>query len=270
MSLETPDHQPSLYNDAIAYDVLHAPGTAKEVAGLREIRAQYAAGTPESWLEPACGTGRFVRLLARQGERVIGFDRSADAVWYCRDRLRRGGKRAADLAEVSVAEMAGFKPPRRRVGVAFNTINTIRHLGSDEDLLRHFELIAASLDPAGLYAVGLSLTAYGLEPPTEDVWKAARGRLRVTQVVNYLPPEGDGSREAGRGRAEQVYSHVTVERPSGTQEIVDRYALRTYSRAQWVGVLERSALRLEWVTDERGVPMDLPESGYRMYLLRPR
>lgn len=250
------------------YDIVHTPGTAEEVRGLERIAEMYAPGVKGSWLEPACGTGRYLRLLAKHGHRCVGFDRSAAAIEYARAWVTRAG--LGQQCSFNLGEFGAFEVAAGSVRAAFCSINTIRHVATDAELLQHFELIADGLAPGGVYVVGLSLTAYGIEPPTEDIWTASRGRCRVTQVCSYFPPDGDGASDRDGGRTERVHSHVRVERPRGVEEITDAYGLRTYSPGQWLDVIDRSALRLVHVTDEFGTPMDVPPSGYRLYVLGRR
>ncbi|GAB5496388.1 MAG: class I SAM-dependent methyltransferase [Phycisphaerales bacterium] len=259
------DDQPNtLYADPSIYDILHASGTAAEVEALERTAACFCAGAPDVWLEPACGSGRYLRQAATRGKRVIGFDLEEHMIDYARQRAQKAG--TAEQHQLFVGDMRSFasevKP--NSVGFAFNPINTIRHLESDEDLLAHFAQIASVLDDAGAYAVGISLTSYEYEMPSEDVWTGKRGTCEVQQVINYMPPESKND------RFEQIYSVLTVTRPSGEQQIVSNYRLRTYNESQWRGVIERSALRVLGVVDMEGMPDEPEEPGYAVWVLAKR
>lgn len=249
------------YDNPSIYDVLHARGTAAEVDGLERIASRFVrTGTRRmTWLEPACGTGRYLRVAAGRGTRVVGFDRSEAMVRYAAGRMPPGSD-----ARVLVAEMTRFADEVGSVDFAFNLINTIRHLESDGAMLEHFGEMARVLRPGGVYAVGLSTTIRGLEAPTEDVWHGKRGRCEVRQVVQYLPPTEPGD------RVEQVISHIEVTRPSGVERIDSTYGLRTYERGEWLGLLERSALQEIATTDERGERVEPPTIGYALHLLTHR
>ncbi|MEO1718089.1 MAG: class I SAM-dependent methyltransferase, partial [Planctomycetota bacterium] len=80
-----------LYTDASVYDILHGPGTAEDVDALEAIAAKHAAGAPDVWLEPACGSGRYLRVAAGRGHSVVGFDYEAGMVEYARERAERAG-----------------------------------------------------------------------------------------------------------------------------------------------------------------------------------
>ena len=252
--------QQSFYEDASVYDILHTPGTALEVDGLERVERRFVPERARGvWLEPACGTGRYLRVAAGRGRRVVGFDRSAGMIAYARRRHERLGLDGRFF----VGDMTRFASRvRPRCGLAFNPINSLRHLMGDAAVLAHLEQMSVALRRGGVYAVGLSTCAYGLESESEDVWVAHRGVTRVRQVVQYLPPEGD--------RVERVISHVTVRTPRGVREIDSVYGLRSYSRAQWRRLVDRSAMRVVAVVDEHGRDMDEPEFGYAVYVLAAR
>lgn len=246
-----------LYLDAEVYDILHAPGTRGEVDGLvRTARRFVERRGPLTWLEPACGTGRYLRALAARGHRVMGFDREESMVRYARERVRSA------RAQVFVGEMTGFAAQvKRPVDVAFNLINTIRHLGSDQEMVDHLTEIRSVLRAGGVYLVGIGLTAYGMEFATEDVWAGTRGRVRVKQVVEYVPARG-------RGRKEWVYSHLVIRRAGQREEHRDSaYWLRCYSEGQWRRVIRRAGFEVRGVVNDRGEDVDPAPCGYAVWVL---
>lgn len=258
------------YASPAVYDILHTPGTAGEVDCLVRLARRFVSGRggPLVFLEPACGSGRYLRGLASRGHRAIGFDREPAMVEYAARRLARFGR----LARVFRAEMESIGEIGGRGGVAagcvdvaFTPINSIRHLPSDRAMLAHFEQISRVLRPRGVYAVGLSIAAYGAEQPSEDVWEGARGSCRVQQVVQYLPAEG------GRGgRDERVISHLAVTTPRGTRHLDSAYSLRSYDLGQWYGLIARSSLEIAGVVDEGGEDHRLSPPGYAIFVLRRR
>lgn len=260
-----------LYGDAAVYDILHTPGTAREVSGLEKMTARYVATRTRSpiWLEPACGTGRYLRVAAARGHRVIGFDRAPALVRYARGRLARRGRRA----RVLVADLEKFAAAvgRRSIDFAFNPGNTIRHLPSDAALSRHFAEMKQVLKPGGIYAVGLSLTRPGVEEITEDFWSGARGRCRVDLLATYIPPDAGttGPAKSSRGaRREEVLHHVTVTRPGGVTHHDSREWLRCYDRGRWESLVDRSGFRREAVVDSSGLPIEPGVFDYEWHLLR--
>lgn len=261
-----------LYDDPHIYDILHAPDTSEEVDGLEAIERRFVpqalTARRRVWLEPACGTGRYLREAAARGIDVVGFDLSEAMIDFAK------GHAPPPLPGVGtgkylVGDMTDFAPRvgRSRATFAFNLINTIRHLPSDDAMLAHFDQVARVLAPGGVYLVGLSLTAYGREAPSEDVWIGARGRVRVTQVVQFIPPRWEGN---PRTRSEQVISHLTIDRPGGNEHRDSAYRLRTYSLDQWLALLKRSHLRVVDVVDEVGESLPAGDGGYFLFVLSRR
>ena len=264
------------YEIPALYDILHAPGTAREVDGLERIARRFLRAAPAHraghpaplrWLEPACGTGRYLRVLARRGHRAIGFDASRAMVDYARRRLRDAGLSArARVILAPMTDFAGRLRPRS-VHVAFNLINTIRHLHSDRAMLDHFGAVARVLKPGALYAVGISLSLYGIEQETEDVWQGTRGTCKVSQVVQYIPPDCTPRAPRGGNRLERVISHLTITRPRGEEHRDSTYALRTYDLAQWQSLLRRSPFEVRVVLGDDGVEIAPPRIGYAIWVL---
>ena len=269
-----PAEQQDFYADPAIYDILHTPGTAGEVDALLALCRRFVPRSKRqratrtlTFLEPACGTGRYLRVLASRGHRAVGFDREAPMVAYAARRLERFGP----LARVFQADFETFAAhlPPASIDVAFTPINSLRHLQTDRAVLAHFGQIARVLRPGGFYAVGLSITAYGVEAPSEDVWEGARGSCRVRQVVQYLPaPGGSGTRRDNQARSERVISHMTIFTPRGVREIDSTYSLRAYDPAQWISLVARSPLRIEAVVDEQGEDLALAPPGYGVFVLR--
>lgn len=247
------------------YDVLHSPGTSREVAGAIRSAKRYAGGDaspPKCWIEPGCGTGRYVRALASKGCTCLGVDISSGMIEYARSRTKetKGGSfLVGDMCHLD--KVVG----KQRFDAAINLINSIRHLENDRQLDSHLDSVCNVLKPGGVYVCGISLAMYGFEQPTEDVWNATRGRMKVTQVIQYDPPTASRGPAA---RMERAYSHITVTSPSYTREYVSSYSLRCYSKKQWLEAIERSGLRLAAVVNEAGKEIDIPELGYGIFVLR--
>lgn len=260
------DEDPALYADPAPYDILHTPGTAGEVDLLQRLARRHGAGHAAGarWLEPACGSGRYLRVLAGRGLRATGVDRDPGMLAYARDRLqRRGLLRRVSLRRGDMEHIGELVAPRSH-DLAFNPVNSIRHLGSDAAMLRHLAGVHRALRPGGLYVVGITLTHYGEEVEDEDSWQARRGACEVRQLVTYLPPAG---RTAG-GRFETVVSHLAIRRPSGTTHQDSRYRLRCYDEEQWSRLLARSSFTRAGSVTDRGEDVAGRALNYQLELLR--
>ncbi|MCC6660492.1 MAG: class I SAM-dependent methyltransferase [Phycisphaerales bacterium] len=256
--------QIGLYEDPAVYDILHARGTAREVRGLFRIARRFIGPGKQTWLESACGTGRYLRAAARLGIRGIGFDLSPGMIEYAR-RPGTGQPRPGN-PRFFVGDMTDFAARVRPASVhlAFNVINTIRHLESDKALLAHLREVRRTLRPRAVYVVGITLTSYGMEFPSEDVWHGARGRCRVKQVVQYVPPIGT---KQERGRQEMVHSHLVVTRGRRVEHRDSSYPLRCYSESQWLEAVHRAGLRARGLVDDDGRDIVASPSGYGLWVL---
>jgi SAM-dependent methyltransferase len=263
--------QSHFYADPVVYDILHAPGTADEARVVQTLaRRSCGHARALTLLEPACGTGRYLRALAKNGHRGIGFDLSGAMIDDARERAERAGllKRltlfTADMTDFADAVPRGVGP----ADAAFNLINTIRHLHTDDAVRKHLAEVSRCLTPRGVYLVGLSVTDYDLEQPSEDVWVGARGPCRVMQTVNYVPP--DRSAGGPGDRTETVLSHLHIRTPGGEEHRDSRYTLRTYTLGEWTRLIDTSPMRIERVDDDAGEEIDPPTLGYALFVLRPR
>jgi SAM-dependent methyltransferase len=195
--------------------------------------------------------------------RIAAFDLSRAMIDYASAQVRSAD---SGMYRLAVADMrtvdTGQFAPGWRFELAFSTINTIRHLETDAHLLEHLGRIHDALRPGGVYVVGLSLSVYGFEQPSEDTWAGARGSLRVTQVVQFTPARG------GRDRMEQVNNVLAVTRPGGTGIIPSAYRLRSYDRQQWEAVLARSPFSIWGCVDEAGGDMRPTSPGYALWVLK--
>lgn len=261
--------QTDFYSIPSLYDILHTPGTAAEVDGLERIALRHCT-TPAGqlrWFEPACGTGRYLRLAASRGTPCVGIDLSESMVDYARDRIARMG--LTSLARIEHADMTDCAHVVNPASIdfAFNLINTIRHLETDDAMLAHLHQVCLALAPGGVYAVGITLSAPDLEMPSEDIWHAKRGRCTVRQIVNYLPPV---TRTERARRKERVISHLHVTRPTGSEHIDSSYSLRTYTADQWTALIDCASMTTRALVDERGNPTLLCEPGYAIWILSPK
>jgi SAM-dependent methyltransferase len=190
-------------------------------------------------------------------KRIHAFDHNEAMLEYARRRLPDAHLFRADMEDFQREIPAGS------IDLAVNTINTIRHIGSDAGLQRHLEGIHRCLAPGGLYLVGLSLSDYDHDEPSEDHWIARRGRLTVRQLIQYIPPPGS----RGRERIEEIYAHVRIERPRGSETRDHRYGLRAYDAAQWQRQIARSPLVSRGCYDDRGNELYEPAPEYSIYAL---
>ncbi|HVZ72577.1 MAG TPA: class I SAM-dependent methyltransferase [Polyangia bacterium] len=99
-------------------------------------------------LDLACGSGRLLAPLARDGHLVVGIDRSAPMLARAAERvarLPRAARRRVLLARGDLRTLAA----RPRFAFAIVAFHGIQHLVTDGDLLRFFRRARAALVPGG-------------------------------------------------------------------------------------------------------------------------
>ncbi|MGV2338784.1 MAG UNVERIFIED_CONTAM: class I SAM-dependent methyltransferase [Planctomycetaceae bacterium] len=79
----------SIYDYPKYYDLLFGSDVAAEFRFLKECFARHAKCEVRSIFEPACGTGRLLVKLGRDGYQVSGNDLNPKAVEFCNKRLHR-------------------------------------------------------------------------------------------------------------------------------------------------------------------------------------
>jgi len=172
--------QPELYELACAYRDI-----AAEVDALRAwCAAHYAGpfGTAGSVLELAAGPAEHARAFAGRGLRATALDQSPAMCGYAAAQAKAAG---VDL-EVVEADMRDFRllrpdGGRRQFDLAVTMLNSLCHLFTLDDLVRHLKSVAAHLVPGGLYIVELAHPAdfFAPVPRTSSEWQVESGGTRA-------------------------------------------------------------------------------------------
>lgn len=210
----------SIYDHPKYYDLVFGADCAAELRFIQDCGHAFGRPRIERMFEPACGTGRLLFHLAKRGYRVGGLDLNEKAVAFCNARLLRHG--FADRA--IVADMADFRQ-RTRWDIAFNTINSFRHLASEAEARAHLDCVAGCLRKGGLYLLGIHLTPTTMPPSETESWSARRGHLSINTHMWTI--------ERNRAkRVERFGIRFDVRSPTKQFRIVDELVLRSYTAAQ--------------------------------------
>ncbi|MEO1498399.1 MAG: class I SAM-dependent methyltransferase [Planctomycetota bacterium] len=227
----------SLYDYPKYYDLVFGSDWKAEHDFLLACFERHAAlprrAKVKRLFEPACGTGRLMFRFGKAGYPTVGNDLNAKAVDFCNARLRRHGLKetahVGDMADFSLADVGARKP----FDAAFNTINSFRHLPTEEAAEGHLRSMGEAVRPGGLYVLGLHLTpARGVPHSDEESWSARRGQLAV---VSRLWSEGVDRRR----RQETVGMSFDVYTPTDQFRLVDQTGFRTYTGKQMCELLDR-------------------------------
>ena len=157
--------EPEFYEAACAYRDVPA-----EVDALLRWSAKHRGpgdGLPRSVLELAAGPAEHARNLARRGIEATALDLSPA---MCA-RARHLAEAAGIPLSVVQADMRDFTLPGR-YDLAITMLNSLCHLLTLDDLLRHLTAVGHHLDPGGLYVMELAHPADFLaaERRTSSEW----------------------------------------------------------------------------------------------------
>jgi SAM-dependent methyltransferase len=222
------------------YDIAFQAYTRQEADFIEAVCRKYCPFAVRRFLEPACGSGRLISEFAARGYQVTGFDLSQPALSYLRRRLAR----RLLHAETFQAEMSNFRLTRP-VDAAYCTVNTFRHLLTEQTARGHLECVAGSLCPGGIYLLGLHLLPLDADPEDDARWTEWRGETKVTVTLRML-------RTDLRRRIENLRVCLLVRRESKELRLRHEFQLRTYTARQFRRLLcSVSSLELCNIYDSR-------------------
>ena len=244
MTIETVNE--SIYDHPKYYDLVFGADCAAEVKFILGCGDLYSTRPVQRLFEPACGTGRLLFALARRGYDVGGLDLNPKAVEFCNQRFARH-----DMPESAfVADMADFRI-QRRYDVAFNTINSFRHLASEAAARAHLVCMGNAVRIGGLYLLGIHLTPSEVPPSETESWSARRGHLSINTHM------WTNARDTKK-RVERFGIQFDVHRPSGSFRIADELVLRSYTPKQMNRLIDSAGCWETIATYDFGYELDDP------------
>ncbi len=156
-----------LYNHPFYYDLAFGWDQTEEIKGLGKIWEKHYPLEVKSVLEPACGTGRVLVALARQGYFALGYDINPNMVEFAREKLLKEG--VEKKAKVAEGDMVNFTWGEK-FDVAVNLINSLGYLLDPELVKNHLKTTATCLKDGGLYVIQLSFRIPQEELPKQQTW----------------------------------------------------------------------------------------------------
>ena len=162
--------EPEFYEAACAYrDVPAEVGALLRWSGRHR---EPEAGPPRSVLELAAGPAEHARCLASRGLEATALDLSPAMCARARDLAEAAGVKLT----VVQADMRDFSLPGG-FDLAITMLNSLCHLLSLDDMLRHLAAVARHLDRGGLYIMELAHPAdfFAAERRTSSEWSTEVG-----------------------------------------------------------------------------------------------
>lgn len=194
--------------------------TGQEADFIEAVARKYCDFPVRRLFEPGCGGGRLVIEMAQRGYQVTALDLSAASVSFAQRQLKHRRLKA----KVLVGDMTNYvtKTP---VDVAYNLMNTFRHLLSEKAARSHLQSMAESIRPGGLFVLGLHLLPPDADLEDSERWTEIRGNTRVTTSLRVL----DASR---RKRVETIRFSLRIRDGDQDLRLRSDYQLRIYTAAQ--------------------------------------
>lgn len=217
----------SIYDWPNYYEFVYGSDWQAETEFLEACFDRFIDGEVTRLFEPACGTGRLIYRLAKLGYEVSGLDLNDKAVAFCNQRFRKH-----NLPESAfVGDMRDFQLAEP-FQAAFNTINSFRHLATDEDAIAHLKSMANACAEGGIYVLGFHMLPTDEEPEEEEHWSNRRGHLQINTSM-WLEERNEARRMETHAIVFDVYT------PTKQFRIKDSLEFRTYTVAQFHSILER-------------------------------
>jgi SAM-dependent methyltransferase len=177
-----------LYSLPLYYDIAFTWDLSPELDFFERLYERHVPFDVQRILEPACGTGRFLRVFPTRGYVITGYDRSPDMLAFACERIAEAG--LGEMAEAVRGEMTGARYDRE-FDMALNSINSLGYLLTDEEIVSHFRLTGEALRRGGIYVVHIAC-ALDCEPdPAGDTWTMERDGISVTTTWGVVREDRD-------------------------------------------------------------------------------
>lgn len=171
---------------------------------------------------------------------VSGLDLNEKSIEFCNQRLEKYGLPPSTF----VADMSDFRLAEP-CQVAFNMINSFRHLLEQDQTVKHFECVRDSLEEGGIYVLGLHLSPLKGETIDRESWSASRGHLTINSSL-WLVERNLKERYENYGMSYDVYT------PTDKKRLEDTVKFRTYTAGEFTSLIESvSGLAIAAVHDFR-------------------
>jgi SAM-dependent methyltransferase len=144
---------PEFYREARAYDIAFSDRDFPDECNFLEwcLREHSSAQQQESFLELAAGPARHAREFSRRGWRAVALDLSQDMLDYAAD----GAKAEGTPILTVLGDMCDFTLPQP-VALAANLMESLSHLTTNDQVVRHFQAVARNLLPGGVFVIEMA------------------------------------------------------------------------------------------------------------------
>jgi hypothetical protein len=220
--------QADIYDYPKYYDVLFASDWKAEYDFLLRCFAKHAKGEVRRLFRARLRHGTLAYQVRPGGLRSGRQRPEPKAVKpTATTRLKRNG--FPETAQVG--DMCDFRL-KKKAQAAFNTINSFRHLQTEDQAARHLECVAQSLTKGGIYVLGLHLTPDQGALCEHEAWSAQRGHLCINSEMQSLEVDR-------RKRTERVRFMFDVYTPTRQFRLCRRVHLPHLHAKQFQNLLDK-------------------------------
>jgi len=237
------------YARAEDYDLWFSWDPTRERDFVLGASARWGIREPRRILEPMCGPGRVLRVMPGW---AVGLD------------LNPAMLRLARRTNAVVRGDAGrFAFRSGSFDLAFNLIDSFRHLRTEEEAVGHLRCVAHALRPGAVYVLGLEVNGDIPGDVMRDEWEGERDGHSIRGFVEGV---GDADPVSRLETMRVVYERDGVER-----EFV--HTMRTYTRRQLEDLIDdEGSFEIVAITDRHldlDHPLELSEiAGSAVLVLR--
>jgi SAM-dependent methyltransferase len=236
-----------LYNRPLYYDIAFSWELTAEIEFFASVFSQHVSFPVRRILEPACGSGRFLRTLPTFGYEVIGYDINEKMLEFANQSVKKLGLEAKATAQIGDMRSATFEPP---YDAAFNSINSIGYLLTDEDIAGHFRCLGESLRSGGIYIVHLGCAYDKMPAEPESTWTMERDGVSVTTTWSMLS-------EDRKPKLSHQYSRLEIDDHGRKSVIEESHNMRLWTMPDLIHLTEISGWKLVALHDEKFQPLAL-------------
>jgi SAM-dependent methyltransferase len=216
----------------------------------------------DSVLELASGPALHAIELGRRGARAAALDLSPAMCRLAEQRAEEAGV----ALETKCADMIDFDFGRR-FDLAILMINSVAHIYSHRDLVRHFQTIARHLNPGGIFILEIQhpkdFAGRGARrSAVSKPWKMTRGELEVETRWGSENDPYDAIAQIFEPTVEMIARERGHE-----QRLVERVRMRDYGKPEldaavaMSGAFEIAQMHGEFAAD---APFDNTDASWRM------
>lgn len=173
------------YKQAKAYDIAFNSRDYKDecdfIETIYKLHARVQDNGELRFLELCCGPAAHAREMAKRGWISSALDLSEDMVAYAALKAKEDGLNV----ECFRADMTDYKLDKP-VCLVGNFTESITHLTENEQLIKHFQTVAANMVPGGIYIIETAHPRYFFPEDEANTWKEKDGNL-VAEITFGAP-----------------------------------------------------------------------------------